>query len=102
MQVNISSVKFKADQKLLDFIKLKVDKLQNYYEGVLGGDVILKMNNNGSPDNKITEIKLMIKGDDLFAKKQSKSFEESTDMAVEALRRQLRKHKGKLVDNNRK
>ena len=106
MQVNISSVKFKADQKLLDFIKLKVDKLQNYYEGVLGGDVILKM--NAIPkfidlkDNKITEIKLMIKGDDIFAKKQSKSFEESTDMAVEALRRQLRKHKGKLVDSNRK
>lgn len=102
MQVNISSVRFKADKKLLDFIKLKVDKLSSIYEEVLGGDVILKVSNNGSPDNKVTEIKLMIKGDDLFAKKQSKTFEESTDMAVEALRRQLRKHKGKLVDGNRK
>lgn len=102
MQVNINSVHFKADTKLLDFIKLKVDKLSNYYDGVLGGDVILKLTNNGSPDNKVTEIKLMIKGEDLFAKKQSKSFEESTDLAVEALRRQLKRYKGKLVDNNRK
>lgn len=102
MQININSVHFKADAKLLDFIKQKVDKLSNYYDGVLGGDVILKLNNNGSPGNKVTEIKLLIKGDDLFAKKQSNSFEESTDLAVEALRRQLKKYKGKLVDNNRK
>jgi len=39
---------------------------------------------------------LKIPGNDLFAKKQSDSFEESTDIAVEALRRQLKKHKEKI------
>lgn len=102
MEVNISSVHFKADQKLLDFIRTKVDKLSHLYDGVLGGNVILKLNNNGTHENKITEIKLIIKGEDLFAKKQSKSFEEATDMAIEALRRQLRKYKGKFIDKNRK
>jgi putative sigma-54 modulation protein len=37
-----------------------------------------------------------VPGIELFAKKQSKSFEESTDEAIEALRRQLLKRKGKV------
>ena len=44
-------------------------------------------------ENKIAEIKVDVKGKDLFVKKQSNSFEEAADMAVEALRRQLKKHK---------
>lgn len=95
MKLNINSVHFKADSKLEDFIQQKVDKLENYYDGIIAGDVHLKLDNNGTPDNKITEIRLMIKGYDLYAKKQSSSFEEATDVAVEALRRQLRKYKGK-------
>ena len=102
MNVNISSVHFKADKKLLDFIQNKIDKLSSYYDGVLGGDVKLKLENGSNPDNKITEIKILLKGEDLFAKKQSKSFEEATDQAVEALRRQLRKYKGKITEKNRK
>ena len=47
-------------------------------------------------ENKIAEIRLIIKGTDLFAKKKCKSFEEATDTAIEALRRQLKKHKEKL------
>ncbi len=101
MQINISSVHFKADKKLLAYIKEKVDKLSSFYDNVLGSDVVLKVGNNSSRENKIAEIKLLIRGEDLFAKKQSKSFEEATDMAVEALRRQLKKYKGKIVDKNR-
>ena len=44
-------------------------------------------------ENKITEIKLHVPGKDLFAKKQCKSFEEATNVAVEALRRQIMKDK---------
>ncbi|MCF8233872.1 MAG: ribosome-associated translation inhibitor RaiA [Bacteroidales bacterium] len=101
MQVNISSVHFKADKKLLAYIKEKVEKLSQFYDGVLGSDVTLKLENSGSRENKLAEIKLFIKGDDLFAKKASKSFEEATDNSVEALRRQLKKYKGKIVDKNR-
>ncbi len=102
MQVNISSIHFKADKKLLSFIENKVKKLSNFYDNVLGSDVVLKLDNNGKPENKVAEIRLLIKGEDLFAKKQSKSFEKSTDMAVEALRRQLRKYKGKLYSKTKK
>ena len=96
MKVNINSVHFKTDKKLDSFINGKLDKLSTYYDGLISSDVILKLDNSTESNNKIAEIRLNIKGSDLFAKKQCKSFEEATDSAVEALRRQLKRHKEKL------
>lgn len=96
MSIKINSVQFKADKKLEDFIENKVSKLIKHHNDVIGAEIILKLDNTPDLDNKIAEIKIEIPGNDLFAKKQSKSFESSTDIAVEALRRQLKKHKEKL------
>jgi putative sigma-54 modulation protein len=96
MRININSVHFKTDKKLEDFITEKVEKLSSLYDGIVGSEVVLKVENTDSPDNKIAEIRLEIRGNDLFAKKQCKSFEEATDTAVEALRKQLVKYKEKL------
>ena len=96
MKVTINSVHFKADKKLLDFVIEKVEKLSSMYNGVIGSDVILKLENSDTPENKVAEIRLFIKGNDLYAKKQSKTFEEAADTAVEALRRQLTKYKDKI------
>jgi len=95
MQVNIKSVHFKADKKLVAFINEKVERLSSFYEGVIGSDVTLKLENSEFPDNKIAEIRLIIRGNDLYAKKQCKTFEEAADTAVEALKRQISKHKKK-------
>jgi len=95
MNVNINSVHFKTDKKLVDFINGRVSKLSSMYDGVIGSEVTLKLDNNDTPENKIAEIRLLIRGNDLYARKQCKSFEEATDIAVDALRRQLRKHKEK-------
>lgn len=96
MQIDIRSIHFKADRKLEAFIKDKIEKLSQFYDGVIASEVALKLDNNDSQDNKVTEIKLNVRGNDLYAKKQSKTFEESTDNAVEALRRQLIKYKDKM------
>lgn len=93
MRVNINAVHFKADKKLQSFIKEKMGKLTQVFDGIIDGEVSLKVGNNESRDNKIAEIKLAVPGTNLYARKQSKSFEESTDVAVEALRRQLKRHK---------
>lgn len=93
MNININSVHFKTDAKLDNFIEKKLKKLSAMHEGVMGSDVILKLENTESRDNKIAEIKVMLKGEELFAKKQSKTFEEATDMAVDALKKQIAKHK---------
>ena len=99
MKVKINSVHFKTDSKLTDFINDKVGKLTSMYEGDIGSDVTLKMENSETPENKIAEIRLIIRGHDLYAKKQCKTFEEATDIAVEALRRQLTKHKAKIKNH---
>lgn len=95
MKVNINSVHFKTDKKLDSFITEKVEKLSDLYDGIIGSEVTLRVNNNEDHENKIAEIRLLVPGNDLFAKKQCKSFEEATDIAVDALRKQLAKHKEK-------
>ena len=97
MNVTINSVHFKADQKLEDFITKKVEKVCEKYAEVIGAEVNLKLDNNDTPENKIADIRIVLKGDDLFASKQSKTFEESVDTAVDALKKQLEKYKGKFV-----
>jgi len=96
MKIKINSIHFKADQKLESFVQEKVEKLSSIYDGVIGSEVLLKIDKNSNTENKIAEIKLLIKGNDLFAKKQCKTFEEATDKAVEAIHKQLTKHKEKI------
>ena len=94
MDIKVQSIHFDADKKLVDFVEEKVGKLSQYYDKIIGGDVFLKLESSDSA-NKVAEIRIKIPGNDLFAKKQCKSFEEATDEAVEALRRQISKHKSK-------
>lgn len=95
MNWKIQSLHFDADQQLKSFVKEKADKLLIYYDNITEGEVILKMDNS-NVDNRISEIKLIIPGKILFAKEQASTFEEATDNAVEALRKQLTKHKEKI------
>ena len=95
MQINIKSVHFKADKQLENFITERLQKIGKHHENIIGSDVILKVENTDKPENKITDIRLKIKGNDLHSSKQCKTFEEATDSAVEALRRQLKKVKTK-------
>ena len=96
MKVSISSLHFKADVKLEEFIREKVSKFPTLFDGVLGCDVVLKLDTSSSNENKIAEIRVVIPGNDLFAKKQAKTFEEAVDNAVDALKRQVKRRKEKL------
>ena len=95
MKVKVQSIHFDADQKLINFIKDKVDKLTQFYESIIDSEVYLRLDKSDAGDNKIAEIKITTPGKTLFAKEQCKTFEEATDNAVEALRRQITKHKEK-------
>ncbi|MCA0430798.1 MAG: ribosome-associated translation inhibitor RaiA [Bacteroidetes bacterium] len=96
MTINIQSVHFDADKKLIDFINDKVKKLNTYYEGIITSEVTLKLDKNSNNENKIAEIKMNSKGHEFFAKKQCASFEEATDLSCDALKSQLKKHKEKI------
>jgi putative sigma-54 modulation protein len=96
MKIRVQSIHFTADIKLLDFIQKKADKLDQFFDQIISGDIYLRLEKTDDEANKIAEIKLVIPGNDLFAKEQCKTFEEATDRAVESLRRQLEKHKEKI------
>ncbi|MGB5364076.1 MAG: ribosome-associated translation inhibitor RaiA [Aureibaculum sp.] len=93
MKVNVQSVNFNIDQKLVDFTQIKVDNLEKYYDKIIGAVVYLKLQNTSDKVNKIAEIKLKIAGDELIVKKLGKTFEEAIDLAVDSLKRQLNKKK---------
>jgi len=96
MKIMINAIKFDADRKLILFVQHKVKKLTKFFDDILGAEVFLKLENAQESDNKVVEIRIEIPGGSLFSRKQSKSFEESTDLAVDALRLQLIKHKEKI------
>lgn len=96
MKVNVQSVNFNADQKLIDFIQRKLDKLDNYFDKIIYADVFLKTENTSDKTNKTTEILLSIPGGELMVKKTCKKFEECVDESVSALQRQLIKRKEKM------
>lgn len=96
MEIKVHSIKFDADSKLLEFIDQKVNKLLLYSDYIISAEVFLRLENAEDKENKVCEIRLEIPGSPVFAKKQSASFEEATDNVIEALRKQLLKHKAKL------
>jgi len=88
MRLRVHSIHFDADRKLIDFIQQKLDKLHTFYDRLVGGEVFLRLNNEGI-NNKTVEISISVPGKKLFAKEQARSFEVAVDSATEALRSQL-------------
>ena len=95
-EINIifHSIHFDADIKLENFINERLQKLSVLSENIIDAEVFLRIEKG--VENKMVEIRLKIPGNDLFAKKSGKSFEEATDSVIEALRRQLKKRKEKV------
>lgn len=97
MDIKVHSIHFKADQKLLDFVHEKLTKLQLFFDHIIVGEVFLRLDKNSDKENKVAEIKILLPGKELFAKKQCKSFEEASDSVIDALITQVKKHKSKLA-----
>jgi putative sigma-54 modulation protein len=99
MSTKVHSVHFDADGKLINFINSKVSKLNLFFDNIVASEVFLRLDKAADKGNKVAEVRLVLPGKELFAKKQSKTFEEATDLAVEALRRQVRRYKGKHTES---
>lgn len=95
MDFKVNTVHFTADQKLVDFIRDKVKKLELIYDHIISSEIYLRVDKSEPKENKIAEVKILLPGNELFAKKQCKSFEEAADLAVSALKKQVEKHKSK-------
>uniref|UniRef100_UPI0032168B32 ribosome hibernation-promoting factor, HPF/YfiA family n=1 Tax=uncultured Draconibacterium sp. TaxID=1573823 RepID=UPI0032168B32 len=97
MEVKINSVHFSADEKLVDFVNKKVNKLDTFFDGIIKAEVTLKVAKPETANNKLAELKLSIPATDyLFAKKQADTFEEAIDLTIDAIKKQMNKYKEKL------
>ncbi|MBX9851645.1 MAG: ribosome-associated translation inhibitor RaiA [Cytophagaceae bacterium] len=97
MKLQIQSIHFDADKKLLDFIQKKLDKLETFHDRITGGDVYLRLEKE-EVNNKSVQIKIFIPGTSIIVKEQKSTFEEAVDVASETLKRQLKKQKEKLTE----
>lgn len=93
MKVQIQSIHFKADQKLKDYIEKKLAKLEQVYDSIIDSQVFLKVENNRQKENKTIEVKLNVQNQSIFKAQTSQSFEAAADLAIDALRIQIKKYK---------
>lgn len=98
MKVNIQSIHFDADQKLLDLITKKVEKTNTFYEGIESIMVYLRLEKDEHKENKIVEIKLNAGGKDIFAKENSNTFENAIDLVIDKVIAQIKKQKEKTQE----
>lgn len=95
MEIRINSVGFSASSTLESFIQKKFSKLEKYFDGILELVVTLKLEKNDNLENKVTEVQVVIKGNDIFVRKNARTFEETVDELYDVLKRQLQKTKEK-------
>ena len=99
MKVYTEAVQFKADQKLVDYVQEKLEKVEHYFDRIIDAHVTLKLENAGQVKDKVAEVRLNVPGETLMVKETQKTFEASVNLAVDALKRQLIKYKEKVRQN---
>lgn len=98
MNVNIQTVHFDADKKLVDYVNQKLAKLPQFHDRIIHVDVFLKLDNLiHNIKDKIAEIRVRVPKSEFFVKSTSKSFEASFDEAFESLVNQIKRKKEKLA-----
>jgi len=96
MKVSIQSVNFNISEDLVQFVEKKVNNLEKFHDHILGAELYLKVQSTSDKENKLVDLKMKLPGNDVVAKKQSKSFEDAVSQCVDSVRRQLVKRKEKL------
>lgn len=94
----MQSLHFDADRKLLAFIEKKTEKLDTFFGRIIDGEVILRLEKADTKDNKVFELRVNVPGNQLFVKERASTFEAATDLALETMKSQLKKHKEKQKD----
>jgi putative sigma-54 modulation protein len=97
MNIDIRSIHFTADQKLLDFTEMKVGKLERFFDRIVSIEVTMRLDNMGQKvRDKLVELKIKVPGDLLVAEATSKTFEAAVENAVRTMKRRVVRYKEKL------
>ena len=86
MEIKVQSIKFDADQKLLDFIDNQVGKIAKYYEDIVRTEVNLSL--LADPQNKNVKIIVTFRVRN-YCRKNADTFEEAIVDCVGVLKELL-------------
>lgn len=96
MTVDIQTIRFDADSKLVEYIHRKMEKLNTFHDRIIKVSVFLKLDNVvHTIKDKIAEIRVHVPRQDFFVKSTSKSFQQSFDDAFESIVNQIKRKKQK-------
>lgn len=96
MNVNIQTVHFDADARLIEHVNRKIGKLANHHDRISKVDVFLKLDNVVHQiKDKVVEIRVKVPRHEFFVKQTTKSFEESFDAALDSMLNRMRRTKEK-------
>ena len=93
MKINMQAIGFSAGESLEEYLTEKLEKLDTFYDQIIGAQVTFKLDNNNSKDDKIVDIKLEVPGEDILVKKQGEAYPEAIDLAVDTLKKLIIKKK---------
>ena len=93
MKIRTQSVKFDADQKLLDFIDKKIGKLEKFDDRILEAEVIMTL--LPEHDNKNVKVRVFVPGNEIVVERNAHTFEDAVVDCSDVLKDQLVKAKEK-------
>ena len=96
MEIRVQSIKFNADQKLLDFVEKKFSRLEKFYDAVTSVDVALSL--LPDHDNKSVKVQVSIPGSTIVVEKNAKTFEDAVVDCADILKEKLVKVKEKKAE----
>ena len=96
MEIRVKSLKFDADQKLLDFVEKKVSKLEKFFDRLDTVDVTLTL--LPEPENKNVKLQNHIPGEELMIERNAKTFEEAVTDAVDLMKEKIVRAKERKFD----
>lgn len=96
MEVRIQSIHFDASERLEAFIQKKAEKLEKFCDNIKKVEVSLKVVKPETAMNKEVGVRILALNSEFYAEKVSDTFEESIDVCMDALSKQLMKAKEKL------
>lgn len=95
MEIRVQAIHFDMSENLNDFVQKKALRLARHYDTINGMDFKLTLVKPETSQNKEVVAKVRLPQAELVATKVADTFEEATDLAIEALKPQLEKIKNK-------
>ena len=91
MEIRVQSLKFNADQTLLDFVEKKVSKLEKFDDAITDVEVVMSLLEK--PENKNVKLQSDVPGGSQVIERNAKTFEEAVNECVDVMKEELTRNK---------